>query len=83
MEREQRQSGTGSDEDPREQGTGGGYPESNPSGTTPTEGSEQGPEADEIDDAGDAPKGRPTPSTSGAQDAPPSSATGNPGAAGG
>jgi hypothetical protein len=35
-------------EDPRKQGTGQGYPESNPEETTPVEGTEEGPEADET-----------------------------------
>jgi hypothetical protein len=32
-------------EDPRKQGTGQGYPESNPEETTPVEGTEEGPQA--------------------------------------
>jgi hypothetical protein len=35
-------------EDPRRQGTGQGYPESNPEETTPAEGTEEGPQADET-----------------------------------
>ena len=64
--------------DPREQSTGQGYPESNPAGATPAEGTEpgQGPEGQS--------KGSPPPDApaSGADEAP-SNATGNPGAAGG
>ncbi len=65
-------------EDPRGQGTGQGYPESNPEGATPKEGTEpgQGPE-------GEA-KGSPPPDAPASQaDERPSGATGNPGAAGG
>jgi hypothetical protein len=58
-------------DDPREQGTGEGYPESNPEGTTPTEGTKQGPEAGRGDS-------EPVDS-----DEKPSQATGNPNAAGG
>ena len=66
-------------EDPRKQGTGEGYPESNPEGETPVEGTDQGPEAEterepEIE-------GHPS-STIAGQDSPPSKATGNPHAAG-
>jgi hypothetical protein len=32
-------------DDPREQGTGQGYPESNPAEATPREGTDEGPEA--------------------------------------
>jgi hypothetical protein len=62
-------------EDPRKQGTGEGYPESNPEGQTPVEGTEQGPEA------GTDVEGHPS-STVAGQDSPPSKATGNPNAAG-
>ena len=62
-------------EDPRKQGTGEGYPESQPDDATPVEGTERGPEADE--DPGQ--KSDP----SGGRDESPSDATGNPGAAGG
>jgi len=63
-------------EDPREQGTGQGYPESNPAATTPVEGTESGPES------GPKHRGEPDAPASGADEAP-STATGNPGAAGG
>jgi hypothetical protein len=62
-------------DDPRKQGTGEGYPESNPAGATPVEGTEQGPEAGTED--------QDAPDTQGGQDDGPSGATGNPGAAGG
>jgi hypothetical protein len=62
-------------EDPRKQGTGEGYPESNPADQTPVEGSEQGPEAGTGPDPQNAPSG-------GDRDSPPSKATGNPDAAG-
>ena len=63
-------------EDPREQGTGEGYPESNPQEQTPVEGTEQGPEAG-------AEHPRRGPSVDGhGEDSPPSKATGNPHAAG-
>ena len=63
-------------EDPRKQGTGEGYPESNPEGETPVEGTEQGPEAGTENQ----PK---APSVDGGgKDSPPSKATGNPDAAG-
>jgi hypothetical protein len=58
-------------DDPRQQGTGQGYPESNPEGTTPGEGTESGPEAG----AGGA-------SDASDRDGDPGQATGNPGAAG-
>jgi hypothetical protein len=64
-------------EDPRKQGTAEGYPETNPEGETPVEGTDQGPEAD---------AGHPVhaPSVDGdGQDSPPSKATGNEHAAGG
>lgn len=38
-------------EDPRKQGTGQGYPETQHEDATPVEGTEEGPEADEDDDA--------------------------------
>ena len=63
-------------EDPRKQGTGEGYPESNPEGQTPVEGTEQGPEAGTGDEPNNNPSG-------GQYDSPPSKATGNPNAAGG
>lgn len=62
-------------DDPRQQGTGQGYPESNPADQTPREGTESGPEAGTEDP--------PSPDTKGGQDEDPSGATGNPGAAGG
>lgn len=62
-------------DDPRQQGTGQGYPESNPSDQTPREGTESGPEAGTEDPS--------SPDTKGGQDEDPSGATGNPGAAGG
>ena len=69
-------------EDPRQQGTAEGYPESNPEGETPVEGTEQGPEAKEQGhDAQPEVEGHPS-STIAGQDSPPSKATGNPGAAG-
>ena len=63
-------------DDPRRQGTAEGYPESNPEGETPVEGTEQGPEAgtSNVD-------GHPS-TTLHESDSPPSKATGNPGAAG-
>ena len=67
-------------DDPRQQGTGQGYPESNPADATPQEGTKQGPEAG----AGDSPQEQRAPDTDGDDsDDSPSSATGNPGAAGG
>jgi hypothetical protein len=63
------------DDDPRRQGTGQGYPESNPEGATPAEGTDSGPEAGTGDTE--------APDTSAGQDESPSDATGNPGAAGG
>lgn len=62
-------------DDPRQQGTGQGYPESNPADQTPEEGTASGPEAGNTDP--------PSPDTKGGQDEDPSGATGNPGAAGG
>ncbi len=64
--------------DPREQGTGQGYPESNPAGATPAEGTEpgQGPE-------GASKSSPPPPAPSQGDDEAPSGATGNPRAAGG
>jgi hypothetical protein len=61
-------------EDPRRQGTGQGYPESNPQETTPGEGTDEGPEAG----AGGA--GSPSPSTG--READREQTTGNPDAAG-
>jgi hypothetical protein len=62
-------------DDPRRQGTGQGYPESNPAEQTPREGTDEGPEAGNR---------RPdAPDTEGGQDEGPSGATGNPNAAGG
>ena len=66
-------------DDPRQQGTGEGYPESNPASMTPAEGSDTGPEAD----AGGSPQEERAPDTDSSDDDAPSSATGNPGAAGG
>ena len=64
-------------DDPREQGTGsGGYPESGPQETTPSEGADRGPEHAGGGDTGDAP------STSTPGEADREDATGNPGAAG-
>ena len=63
-------------EDPRRQGTGEGYPESNPAEQTPVEGADQGPEA------GDRATLEPD-IDAGLKDSPPSKATGNPHAAGG
>ena len=64
-------------DDPRQQGTGEGYPESNPEGQTPVEGTDQGPEAGTADS-------HRAPSVDGdGQDSPPSKATGNDHAAGG
>ena len=65
--------------DPRQQATGQGYPESNPESATPVEGTDRGPEAD----AGGSPQEERAPDTQGGEDEKPSSATGNPGAAGG
>jgi hypothetical protein len=62
------------DEDPRRQGTGEGYPESEPAEQTPVEGTDQGPEAGSG--------GEPGPDTHAGQDDSPDEATGNPGAAG-
>ena len=62
-------------EDPRRQGTGEGYPESEPEEQTPVEGTDQGPEADTGK--------QPSPPSGADQDESPSDATGNPGAAGG
>ena len=67
------------DDDPRQQGTGQGYPEANPESATPTEGSKSGPEAD----AGGSPQEERAPDTEGGSDESPSNASGNPGAAGG
>ena len=61
-------------EDPRRQGTGQGYPESNPEETTPREGTESGPTADTGDE--DAP------SSSTGKEADREASTGNPDAAG-
>lgn len=67
-------------DDPRQQGTGQGYPETNPAGSTPVEGTDRGPEAD----AGASPQEERAPDTDGGgSDDSPSGATGNPGAAGG
>jgi hypothetical protein len=63
-------------DDPRRQGTGEGYPESEPQEQTPVEGTEQGPEAGEDPGQSSVPSGAD-------QDDAPSGATGNPGAAGG
>ena len=65
------------DEDPRRQGTGQGYPETNPADATPAEGTERGPEA------GTGGADERAPDTHADQDDEPSDATGNPGAAGG
>ena len=62
-------------EDPRRQGTGEGYPESEPEEQTPVEGTDRGPEADTGK--------QPSPPSGADQDDSPSGATGNPGAAGG
>ena len=63
-------------EDPRKQGTAEGLPESNPEGETPVEGTEQGPEAGTENQPQ-------APSVDGnGKDSPPSTATGNPNAAG-
>ncbi|HWT93365.1 MAG TPA: hypothetical protein VN238_10235 [Solirubrobacteraceae bacterium] len=69
------------DDDPRQQGTGQGYPESNPAGQTPKEGTDEGPEAGTG--GGREQGGKDAPDTSAGQDSSPSKATGNPGAAGG
>ena len=61
-------------EDPRRQGTGQGYPESNPEETTPREGTESGPSARSGDE--DAP------SQSTGEEADREASTGNPDAAG-
>jgi hypothetical protein len=61
-------------DDPRRQGTGEGYPESENEEQTPVEGTDQGPEA--------GTGGEPGPDTQAGQDDEPGSATGNPGAAG-
>ena len=63
-------------EDPRRQQTGQGYPEEQPAGASPAEGTERGPEAG---------SGGPdsAPDTEGGQDEGPAGATGNPDAAGG
>ena len=74
----QQTSGPDITEDPRQQGTGQGYPESNPEGSTPKEGTEpgQGPEGEsKASGTPDAP--------SEGMDEMPSTATGNPRAAGG
>ena len=64
-------------DDPHEQGTAEGYPESNPAAQTPVEGTEQGPEAG-------ASSSHREPSVDGdGADSPPSKATGNDHAAGG
>ena len=63
-------------DDPRQQGTGEGYPESNPEGQTPTEGTDRGPEADRGGSTS-------SPDSHAGQDEGPEKATGNPGAAGG
>ena len=62
-------------DDPRQQSTGEGYPETNPEGQSPVEGTEQGPEADTGK--------QPGPDQGKSEDDSPSNATGNPGAAGG
>lgn len=61
-------------EDPRQQGTGQGLPESNPAETTPRDGTESGPAA--VNAEPDAPD------TSSDEDSDPDQATGNPNAAG-
>lgn len=66
-------------EDPRQRGTGQGYPETNPADQTPREGTRSGPGAD----AGGSPQEERAPDTDGGEDSEPSTATGNPGAAGG
>ena len=66
-------------DDPRQQGTGQGYPESQPASATPAEGSATGPEAD----AGGSPQEERAPKTDEGEDSSPGNATGNPGAAGG
>ena len=65
-------------DDAREQGTGEGYPESNPEGHTPVEGTDQGPGAETHEEKPEDPGAGP-----GLKDSPPSKATGNPHAAGG
>ena len=64
-------------DDPRKQGTGQGYPESNPAGSTPKEGTDQGPES------GTGGAEERSPDTHAGQDDDPGAATGNPNAAGG
>jgi|tagenome__1003787_1003787.scaffolds.fasta_scaffold19938500_2 hypothetical protein len=61
-------------EDPRKQGTGQGYPETQPEDATPQEGTDSGPEAG----AG----GTRAPSTSGPKEDDRAASTGNPNAAG-
>ena len=57
-------------EDPREQGTAEGYPESNPADETPVEGTQQGPEAEtQQEDQGLEIEGHPS-STLAGQDSP-------------
>ena len=64
-------------QDPREQGTGqGGYPESQQEGTSPKEGTKDGPEGGAGGKQDDAP------STSSSEDGDSQQATGNPDAAG-
>ncbi len=65
------------DEDPRQQQTGQGYPEEQPAGASPKEGTDSGPEA------GTGGAEERSPDTHAGQDDAPSDATGNPGAAGG
>jgi hypothetical protein len=65
-------------EDPRRQGTGQGYPESNPEETTPREGTESGPGAG----TGGEGDGDVAPSTSTGEEADREASTGNPDAAG-
>jgi len=65
------------EDDPRKQETGQGYPEEQPSGASPKEGTESGPEA------GTGGAEERSPDTHAGQDDDPSGATGNPGAAGG
>lgn len=61
-------------EDPREQGTGQGYPETDREDATPREGTDEGPEAGTGE--------TPAPDTSGDHEGDPGQATGNPDAAG-
>ncbi len=61
-------------DDPRQQGTGQGYPEEQPSSATPKEGTDSGPEAGTSEPS--------SPDTEGGQDEDAGGATGNPGAAG-